>query len=760
LFSLILAVFMLICCLPMSALADSFVVAGEEFEYHINEEGTYTITDYDGENERVEIPSHIDGIPVTELGIYSLYNNFEITKIIIPETIRKIGECALTCNSNLTEVEVHEDNPYFCDVDGVVFTKDVTKLVYYPEGRGDITYALPETVTELGEYSFHSTNIENLTLPKNLKSLGYRAFYSSDKLKKVILPSGLEVIGDGAFAHCENLTEITIPDTVTKIESDAFYWCSSLTEIKIPDSVTEIGGTLFENCDKLETVYFGAGIEKFGDDLFRGRNSLTNITVASGNKLLSAEGGVLYNKEKTELIKYPVKKSTETYSLPDTVTTIQTGAFIDADFLERIELTDTLEYINEEAFYDCDKLESIYIGKSVKEIYNDSFDYCYSLKSVKVSEENAAFSSANGVLFNKDKTELIKYPAGLSMEGYTIPSSVRKVSYSAFDDQQGYYDILERDYEVYAGDCLLECMYSWEPVCVNVKTGTRIIGSAAFWADNVWGVSLPDEIRIICSEAFFACDNLQAVYIPEGVKYIGNYAFYVCNMLTDIYYGGTETQWKRIENIENINLPENATIHFESQGNEFVNPVLPEDMYDNTYVDEESGVSVSTDTDADLSVEDVKTQGVVDSVAELLPKSKVESVYEINLQREGEEVQPEDRVLVKIPAKNRFARVYRMEEDGTLTDMNAKYDGGYLWFYTDHFSYYALGAKQAEHYELGDVDMDENINVKDATAIQKYLASIQDYQPDAIELLMDFNKDGNVNIKDATAIQKRIAGIN
>ena len=293
-----------------------------------------------------------------------------------------------------------------------------------------------------------------------------------------------------------------------------------------------------------------------------------------------------------------------------------------------------------------------------------------------------------------------------------------------------------------------------------VKTGTRVIGSHAFWAENdIWGISLPEDTRFIGSMAFSCMNMLQAIYIPAGVKYIGTDAFWVSDICYDIYYGGSELQWNRIENIENADIPEYATIHFNSEGNEYVNPVFPEDEYDYEYTNPDLGISVFTDTDAQLNADNITSEELVASVDELLPKADVEAVYEINLSRDGEEIQPEDRVVVKIPTSNRFARVYRMEEDGTLTDMNAEYRGGYLVFYTDHFSLYTIAPKVASFYERGDVNMDEIINIKDATAVQKYTASLFELEQGVKELLADFDKNNEVNIKDATNIQKFIAGL-
>ncbi|MBQ4105409.1 MAG: leucine-rich repeat protein [Clostridia bacterium] len=757
--SLFMAVIMILCCFPISVVADSFVIAGDNFEYVLNEEGTYTITGYDGEDEILEIPAYIDGVAVTELSSYSLYNDIVGYKLIIPETIKKIGGSALTCN-NLTEIEVHPDNEFFCDVDGVIYNKDVSMLIYYPEGREELSYTVPSTVTELGEYSFHyGGKLEKIELPEGIKKIGKRAFYYVDTLKEINLPEGLESIASGAFMGCSEIGEIHIPDSVKAIETQTFSDCSGL-----------------------RNVYIGSSVESIGIEIFLSCSSLVNISVSEDNKILCAENGVLFNKDKTELIKYPSEKSDKTYAVPATVTKIQKQAFDTVDFLEEITFPDSLETIEEGNFFRCQelksveipdsvkymgycfswcpKLERVFVGKNV-EIFApySTFAYCDLLVSIEVDEDNPYYSSLDGVLYNKDISKTLKFPKGLSTSEYKIPASVRELDGSAFADQEGYSDELWENGEVYVDDCLLEYDYHGKGN-VNVKTGVRVIGVRAFWAEQeIWGVSLPDTTRIIGSMAFSSMMYLQAVYIPESVNYMGNDVFFASDMCYDIYYGGSEQQWSRIENIENAGIPEDATVHFQSEGNDFVNPVLPEDMYENSYVDEESGISVFTDTDAQLSAENITSEEIVASVDELLPKATVEAVYEINLHRDGEEIQPEDVVLVKIPTNNRFARVYRMEEDGTLTDMNARYEGGYLVFTTSHFSLYTLAQKNADEYERGDVDMDETVNVRDATMVQKYLASLTELEQGVLDHLADFDESLEVTVRDATAIQKFVAGL-
>lgn len=757
--SVIIVVLLLLLSLPFAVFADSFVVAGENFSYELNEEGTYTITGYDGEDEVLEIPAYIDGIAVTELASHSLYNDIVGYKLIIPDTIEKIGSNALTC-SNLTDIEVHPDNEYFCDVDGVLYNKDVTKIVYYPEEREELSYTVPATVTELGEYCFHYGGmLEKITLPEGLKKIGQRAFYFVDTLKEINLPDGLE-----------------------SIESNAFIGCSELTDIRVPDSVTALGWSVFDSCSKLENVYLGSGIQSIEGELFTGCSSLVNITVSPDNQLICVESGVLFNKDKTKLMKYPSKKEDKSYSIPVTVTTVGREAFYDVEYLESIDIPDSVETLEESAFWNlrelryaeipdsvtsfensfsnCPKLERILIGKNVdfRNNYN-VFRDCDSLTAIVVDGENPYCASLGGVLYDKEITTLIKFPKGLDMKSFKLPASVKEVNSTVFSDQESYFDEFWENKEMYVDDCLLEYDYQGNGNVV-VKTGTRVLGVQAFWAENeIWGISLPEDTEIIGSMAFSCMNVLQAIYIPENVTYMGDNVFWESDMCYDIYYGGSEYQWNRIENIENADIPEYATIHFNSQGNEFVNPVFPEDEYDYSYTDEDCGISVYTDTDAQLNADNITNEEIVASVDELLPKANVEAVYEINLSREGEKIQPEDRVVVKIPTKNRFARVYRMEEDGTLTDMNAEYRDGCLVFYTDHFSFYTLAQKVASLYECGDVDMDEHINIKDATAIQKYIASIVELEEGVLVHLADFDKDGDINIKDATAIQKVVAGL-
>ncbi len=226
--------------------------------------------------------------------------------------------------------------------------------------------------------------------------------------------------------------EVTIPSEldghkVTSIGSSAFYRCDSLTSITIPEGVTSIGGDAFYRCD-----------------------SLTSIIVEPNNQNYSDDNGVLFNKNKTEIIQYPAGKTETEYripegvtsigfsafeycdsltsvTIPETVTTIGSSAFYNCDSLTNITIPKGVTSIGRIAFFDCDSLTSITIPEGVTSIGDCVFCSCDSLTSITVEPNNQNYSDDNGVLFNKNKTEIIQYPAGKTETEYVIPNSVTSI---------------------------------------------------------------------------------------------------------------------------------------------------------------------------------------------------------------------------------------------------------------------------------------------------------------------------------------------
>jgi hypothetical protein len=207
--------------------------------------------------------------------------------------------------------------------------------------------------------------------------------------------TGLTSIPASTFMDCSKLSGITIPDSVTSIKDEAFSGCKSLSSVTIPDSVTSIGWAAFRGCTALSSVTIPDSVTSIGDNAFQSCNSLSSVT------------------------------------FPDYVTYIGGYAFDGCTSLSSVNIP-VVPTISDYAFCSCTSLSSVTIPDSVSSIGDNAFSGCTSLTTITVDSNNAYYSSINGILFNKDATALITYPAGKQSAAYTIPDSVTSIGYNAF----------------------------------------------------------------------------------------------------------------------------------------------------------------------------------------------------------------------------------------------------------------------------------------------------------------------------------------
>ena len=223
--------------------------------------------------------------------------------------------------------------------------------------RSDITSVIiAPGVTSIGNNAFwRCTGLTSITIPNSVTSIGINAFQNCTGLKSITIPSSVTSIGEGAFVSCTGLTSVTIQNGVTSIGLGAFGNCTGLTSITIPSSVTSIGKNAFQDC-----------------------TGLTNITVDSSNPSYCSESGVLFNKDKTTLIYYPLGK-TGSYTIPDGVTAIGDYAFRLCSGLTSVTIPSSVTSIGEMAFRECSGLTSVTIPSSVKSIEEMAFGGCSNL---------------------------------------------------------------------------------------------------------------------------------------------------------------------------------------------------------------------------------------------------------------------------------------------------------------------------------------------------------------------------------------------
>jgi len=288
-------------------------------------------------------------------------------------------------------------------------------------------------------------------------------------------------IGNFAFSYCSSLTSVTIPNGIASIGDDAFLACTGLTNVTIGNGVTNIGVEAFAECGELATVSLGSHVTTIGSDAFKICTSLGSITI------------------------------------PDSVVDLDTGywdigPFFGCSGLTNVTLGQGLTNIGNATFAGCVSLRTIAIPANVTVIGGGEFSGCSSLTNINVDPLNPAFSSLDGVVFDKSQTTLIQFPGGRA--SYHIPDSVTSIGGSAF----GASTSLRR---------------------VTIGNSVTNIGEFAF-ADcgGLTNVTIPNSVTSIGVYAFSACSGLTSLTIPNSVTSIGYYAFYYCTSLTNVYFAG------------------------------------------------------------------------------------------------------------------------------------------------------------------------------------------------------------------------------
>ncbi|MBR2742863.1 MAG: leucine-rich repeat protein [Clostridia bacterium] len=504
----------------------------------------------------VMYPAGKSGAYTVPSGVTSIRDNAfaccrGLTSVIIPEGVARVGSSAFENCSGLTSVSIPSsvtniegtpfykcealksinaapENTAYTSVDGVLFTKDMKTLIAYPTGKS-------------GEY----------TVPSGVTGISAYAFAYCSGLTSVTIPSGVTDIDRYTFAYCSSLESVMIPEGVTSIGGYAFEYCSRLTSVTIPVSVTSIGSYAFDGCDRLRDVYYNGNDKEW-----------RSISIGSGNYALSFaelhcsgeydpgfkfEDGTISGVEDYGVMNLVIPESIN----GEKVKSIGAQAFVFCENLASVTIAQGVEEIGDEAFSNCDRLTSVTIPSSVKVIGSRAFAYCWSLDSItipqgveKIGDEafaycwslisinipssvtsigqdaflgcylisinvdagNTEYESADDVLFTKDKNVLLLYPCAKEAASYDIPSGVTVIGRNAFYNS------------------LILTSVTIPPTVTSIETG-------AFGGSGVTTLTIPLSVTFI---AYNALGEHSSSYYGHNTK------------LTDVYYSGSEEQWKSI----------------------------------------------------------------------------------------------------------------------------------------------------------------------------------------------------------------------
>lgn len=232
-----------------------FLLGNTELTYKI-ENGEATVTGMPNKSIVTEIvvPDEYEGVPVTAINEFAGVNLEYVTKITIGKNVKEIDDWAFGNSKKITFFDIDDENPYLCDVDGVIYTKDMKTLLFYPPSGGPVqteqdadgneiktsSYVIPEGVETIRSKAFYKClNLTEITLPSTLKSIEEKAFFRTN-LNSLTLPEGLEFIGKDAFAFNSAIEALTIPASVRQIDEYAFFSCTSMLEVNVEGNESEM----------------------------------------------------------------------------------------------------------------------------------------------------------------------------------------------------------------------------------------------------------------------------------------------------------------------------------------------------------------------------------------------------------------------------------------------------------------------------------------------------------------------------------------
>ena len=448
---------------------------------------------------------------------------------------------------SLKSVTVPSTSLHFADVDGVVYTKDLKTIIYYPRAKAvgteildeddqptgtyDGVFVTPAGVQTIGTYAFKSNaNIKELVVSADLLFIQREAFASSYVKKLTFNPRTSTLsLGDSAFSGCWQLGNngadtLTIPETVeisgqnvfaatrygkvhfeegntTTALNQTFYNCNYLTEVTgLPEFLTSMTQTFTGNSSgwssKLTKVEFvpGAYVEAMRGTFYNCKN-LQSITIPSVGSLLdNASQGTFENCTSLTTVTiaelgYIGKEtfmnctSLQSFVMPDTVSQMGENVFNGCTSLQNITLSTGLETIPYRTFYNCSKLASIEIGGYVTTIGNEAFKGCTALTSV------------------------------------TLPDGLVSIGNNAFE-----------------GAKLVQTLV--------LPEGLQTIGNSAFknWA-ALKAITIPASVVSIGASAFSGCVNVETITLPEGaaLESLGDYAFENISKVKEFFIPATLT---------------------------------------------------------------------------------------------------------------------------------------------------------------------------------------------------------------------------
>lgn len=474
-------------------------------------------------DKQYNLPNNVNKI---EQGAF--YNNKYLQYFIANSDLQEIGAYAFSNSQSLKEVS------------GIVKLKTLGDFAFANSSIENIY--LSTYLENMGKATFYNSNIKSIEIPYKIKTLPEYTFYNCKNFKNVVFKDGLNVIdnfafanssiesfsapislntiGFQSFANCKNLKNIKFNENLQTIKDEAFLNNISLTNFTVTRDLKNIGNNVFYGCNNINKVatdnsrYFEVSdnilyslnkkelsyvppkreisyvniskeTETIKNDALNNATSVDTFNVDEKNEKFSSEDGVLYDKDKKNLIKFPPKKNVTNFSIPSTVEKISPYAFKDAKNL--------YGYIS--------------IPANLLNIENNNFENMPNIDGFSIDNNNPNFTAVNDVLYNKDKSILLKYPARKNVGTFDMLKETKTINNLAFEQA----NIVTLNVGVNVENIEEEAFLNSSIKNINIKEGLVNIKDNAFKGSNIENIILPTTLQNIGDSAFSYCNNLKSI---------------------------------------------------------------------------------------------------------------------------------------------------------------------------------------------------------------------------------------------------------
>lgn len=438
---------------------------------------------------------------VAAIGEGAFLNCNELVSLRLPASLSSFDPAMLGCKK-LTDLTVSENNPNFSSVDGVLFSKDKTTLVYYLPTRENAEYTVPDGTKEIAD----------------------KAFSENVSLTKVTLPASLERVGANAFSDCMGLETVSFAaESKQLVIDDRAFNNTAVSSVSLPAGVSALGDEVFTN-SALAEIEFAANssLTALGNNVFS-NTDLVNVTLPAGLRVL---GNSVFRN--CTLLESAV--------LPEGLTTMGDATFYGCSALTSVSLPSTLHTMGTETFYGCSSLTRIAFAANsqIETLSYDTFSGCTSLEEIElpaslteIAGKDTENSSSYGLFQNMTSLKRVTFAEGSkclvigasafegsSLESFTIPSSVTTIGSRAFASTKLTQITIPRTVTRMDNYAFSSCTLLEE---VRIEAGLVAIPEYAFQNNTALvSVNIPATVTSVAATAFNGCTALKSINLDSA----------------------------------------------------------------------------------------------------------------------------------------------------------------------------------------------------------------------------------------------------